>query len=166
MQVCARASVCMCMRVCTCMCVFLALRDTQTFCCAPPSPYSGFSAGQLPNCAAVLLRSLGFGSLLSFSLPGPGALCGTFMPHATPRGTPTPTTAHRSALCSWLHILISRRLRWACCGLVFNICRHAAHTPHTPTNTHTYTPYTHTHTCAVWPTHMSRKRIIKGISGI
>lgn len=144
----------LCTYECMCVRVFLALRDTQTFCCASSPLLSTplTSVFRLANCPTA--RPFCCGRLASVA-PFPfhflafRAHCGTFMPHTTPRGTPTPT-AHRSALCSWLHILISRRLRWACCGLVFNICRHAAHTPHTHTHaTHTTHTHTHTHTRAL-----------------
>lgn len=139
-QVCARTT------ACVCVCEYFWHCETRKPFVVPPLPLLFpllTSVFRLANCPTA--RPFCCGRLASVA-PFPfhflsWAQCGTFMPHTTPRGTPT---AHHSALCSWLHILISRRLRWACCGLVFNICRHAAHTPHTrvphipPTHTHTH----------------------------
>lgn len=133
------------LHVCACVSISGTARHANLLLCHPfPLLFPPLtSVFRLANCPTA--RPFCCGRLASVA-PFPfhflsWAHCGTFMPHTTPRGTPT---AHHSALCSWLHILISRRLRWACCGLVFNICRHAAHTPHTrvphipPTHTRTH----------------------------
>lgn len=93
-QVCARTTACVC--VCE---YFWHCETRKPFVVPPlpppfPSPNIGFSAGQLPNCAAVLLRSLGFGCPLSLSLPGLGALWHLYATHHPTRH------AHRPPQCS------------------------------------------------------------------